>query len=48
LRRRDIRNAGGTVVDQEVVTDRNLLTSRNQEDLPAFCAPIVELVAGAN
>jgi protease I len=32
----DIRNAGGTWVDREVVVDRNLITSRKPDDLPAF------------
>jgi protease I len=37
----DIRNAGGNVVDQEVVTDQNITSSRWPDDLPAFCARIV-------
>ncbi|MBA2363240.1 MAG: type 1 glutamine amidotransferase [Chloroflexia bacterium] len=38
----DIRNAGGNWVDQEVVTDRGLVTSRNPGDIPAFSAKLVE------
>jgi protease I len=40
----DIRNAGGTWVDEEVVVDRGLATSRKPDDLPAFCAKLVEEV----
>ena len=40
--RTDIRNAGGKVVDEEVVTDQGLVSSRNPDDLPAFCAKVVE------
>ena len=32
----DVRNAGGTWTDTEVVVDGNLITSRSPEDLPAF------------
>lgn len=41
----DIRNAGGTWVDQEVCVDGGLVTSRNPHDLPAFCAELVEAIA---
>jgi protease I len=41
----DIRNAGGTWVDQEVVTDHGLVTSRKPDDLPAFCAKMLEELA---
>jgi protease I len=40
--RTDIRNAGGNVVDEEVVVDQALVTSRNPDDLPAFCAKLIE------
>jgi protease I len=40
--RTDIVNAGGTWVDEEVHTDRGLVTSRKPADLPAFNAKLVE------
>lgn len=39
--RTDLTNAGATWVNEEVVTDRNLITSRTPEDLPAFCRTII-------
>ena len=38
----DLRNAGATWVDEEVHVDEGLTSSRNPDDLPAFCAKIVE------
>lgn len=40
--RTDLRNAGAEVVDEEVVVDRGLVSSRKPEDLPAFCRTLVE------
>ena len=40
----DVINAGGNWVDQEVVVDNGIITSRNPNDLPAFIAKIVEEV----
>jgi protease I len=38
----DIRNAGGNWVDEEVVVDNGLVSSRKPDDLPAFCAKLAE------
>lgn len=43
----DVRNAGGAWVDKQVQLDQKLLTSRKPDDLPAFCAKLVELLADA-
>ena len=43
----DLRNAGASWVDEEVVVDGNLTTSRNPDDLDAFSAAIVEQFAGS-
>ena len=42
----DLRNAGAEWVDEEVVVDGNLVTSRNPDDLPAFNEKLVELIGG--
>ena len=41
----DIRNAGGEWVDEEVHVDSGLVTSRNPDDLEAFCAKTIEEIA---
>ena len=44
--RTDIRNAGGEWLDQEVVVDGKLITSRKPDDLPAFNRKVLELFIG--
>lgn len=41
----DIRNAGGNWVDQEVVVDKNWVTSRKPDDIPAFIQEMLNLFA---
>jgi protease I len=43
----DLINAGARWVDQEVVVDGNLVSSRTPADLPAFCRELTRLLAGA-
>lgn len=43
----DVKNAGGDWVDEEVVIDGNLVTSRYPKDLPAFNVKLVELIERA-
>ena len=40
----DLINAGAKYLDEEVVVDGNLITSRKPEDLPAFCGEIIKAV----
>ncbi len=42
----DVRNAGACWEDAEVVVDRNLVTSRKPDDLPAFCRACIQVLAG--
>jgi len=45
--RTDLRNAGANVVDEPAVTDGNLVTSRNPDDVEAFTAAVIDLVENA-
>jgi protease I len=42
----DIRNAGGDWIDEEVVEDQGLVTSRSPDDLEAFCKKSIEIFGG--
>jgi protease I len=42
--RTDVRNAGATVVDQAVVVDGNIVTSRNPDDVEAFTDAVIRLL----
>jgi len=44
--RKDLENAGASWVDQEVVVDGNLITSRKPDDLDAFCDAVLGALAG--
>ncbi len=46
--RTDVANAGAEVVDEDVVVDGNIITSRCPDDLPAFCDAIIEALAPAD
>jgi protease I len=43
--RTDLENAGANVVDQEVVVDNGIVTSRKPDDIPAFSAKLIEEIA---
>ena len=42
--RTDLENAGGDVVDEKAVVDGNIITSRNPDDIPAFCDALIEML----
>jgi len=43
----EIRQAGGSWVDKQASVDQRLLTSRRQEDLPAFCGNLIAMLSTA-
>jgi protease I len=43
----DVQNAGGVYVDQEVVVDGNIITSRTPDDLPAFVVALMDMMRKA-
>jgi protease I len=44
--RTDLKNAGAEVVDEEVVIDGNIITSRKPDDVPAFTDAVIEWIEG--
>jgi protease I len=42
----DIKNAGGDWVDEEVHVEGSLVSSRKPDDIPAFCAHVIAVMAG--
>ena len=46
--RTDLRNAGARVVDEPAVTDGNIVTSRNPDDVEAFTEALIELIENAS
>lgn len=42
--RTDLKNAGANVVDEEAVTDGNIITSRSPDDVPAFTQALIEAI----
>ena len=45
--RTDLRNAGAKVVDEPAVTDGNIITSREPDDVPAFTEALIRLIEGS-
>jgi protease I len=45
--RTDLKNAGANVVDKEVVTDGQFITSRKPDDIPAFSKTLIEMLSGS-
>jgi protease I len=45
--RTDLRNAGAKVIDEAAVTDGNIVTSRNPDDIEAFTQAIIDLLEAA-
>ena len=42
--RTDLRNDGAEIVDEEVVNDENIITSRKPDDVPAFTDALIEAI----